>query len=173
MTAKADRIAILLRGPQCTGKTSAAQELLGGQKPIDLDTAANTAYRDLQCTQDVLVLELGAAEEPTRNPRAWQTVLEKEGLSLFAFYTIAERLIREARARTPESIKRGVNMDSLNASDEIHREPYMIAFAQVAGISETQVDTSHKTQNEVAHEIRAVVAKTHPNVNWPTRQLPQ
>jgi hypothetical protein len=86
MTDQKRRVAILLRGPQCTGKTTTARALLAGEEPIGLD---NRKYDQLRANEDVLVIELGYGERaglspgPTRDPAKWQGVLADEERTLY------------------------------------------------------------------------------------------
>lgn len=163
------RVAILLRGPQCTGKTTTAQILLAGKKPVSLDDGN---YDQLRTSDDVLVIELGYGESegeppgPTREPAQWQQVLADEKRELYAFFLTADRSVREERAKKERW--RNVSAGTLNASDAIHRRPEVTAFAKTAGITEVTIDTSRKSESEVADEIRETVAKDHPDLRWPS-----
>jgi hypothetical protein len=164
------RIAILLRGRQCTGKTEVGI-LLAGKKPISLDDGN---YDQLRASKDVLVIELGYGEAPgkppgpTCDPGKWQRVLAEENRALHAFFLTADRVVREARAA--QSGRRGVGVPSLNASDQIHSWPEVVQFAKRAGIFEHEIDTSLKSLPQVADEIREIVKRVHPGVRWPSTQ---
>jgi hypothetical protein len=165
---KDQRIAILLRGPQCTGKTEVGKLLLAGKKPISLDDGK---YEQLRVSEDVLVIELGYGETPgdppgpTRDPAKWQRVLAEEKRTLYAFFFTADRSVREERAG---GAGRNVSLDTLNRSDQIHSWPEVVQFAERAGIFEHKIDTSLKSPSHVADEIRGIVKRVHHGVRWPS-----
>lgn len=173
MSKKQPRIAILLRGPQLSGKTTIGRQL-AGKPPISLDDGN---YDLLRANDELLLIELGYGESldnsteskgPTRNPGEWQKVLQDEGRVLFAFYLTADRLERNKRAMNPDAIHRNVDQRTLDGSDHVHQLPEMLQFAQKAKIQEHQIDTIHKSKEAVAEEIRAVVMKDYPDLCWPT-----
>jgi hypothetical protein len=169
MTDEKRRVAILLRGPQCTGKTATAQILLAGKKPISLD---DRNYDQLRASDEVLVIELGFGESdgmppgPTREPAQWQRILANEKRELYAFFLTADRSVREERAKKERY--RNVSVATLDFSDAVHRRPEVVSFAETAGITEVTIDTNCKSESEVAETIREIVAKDHPELRWPS-----
>jgi hypothetical protein len=174
MKEESQRIAILLHGPSCVGKTSVGRLLLNNNEPIELGPGP---YDYLRSSENVIVLHLGCGEDyplradshlgPTRNPEPWQQVIEEENRALFAFLLTADWPAIEARALAESS--RGVTLGSACLSYQLYRNRHeVVTLPATAGILEDEIDTTHMNHNDVASVIRSHVAKTRPFQHWPS-----
>jgi hypothetical protein len=104
------------------------------------------------------------SRKPVQLPELSEALINHR--TLYAFFLTADRSEREERAKKERG--RNVSTATLDASDEIHRRPEVVEFAKKAGVSEHKIDTSQKSESEVADEIRAIVAKDNPALHWPS-----
>lgn len=166
------RVAILLHGSQCTGKTITAR-LLWGRDPISLDDGK---YEQLRIADDILVAELGCGERipydpqappgPTRNPSAWRRVLAEENRELFVFRFRADLNVILERARL--ETERGVTEKTATSSHQAYESNHiLVTFPADAGIEEFLMDTTNLTNAKVVEQIRQEVAKSRPVQHWP------
>jgi hypothetical protein len=170
MAEEKQRIAILLRGPQCVGKTTTGRLLFGGEDPVSLDNGP--PFAGLRSGETVLVLELGRGEDypirpnsrpgRTRNPGEWLTVLAEEKRPLWAFFLTADWPAVEVRARSEGG--RRVTRESARLSYDLHESHEEgTTLPATAGIRERTIDTTRMTADEVAAEILRAVRDEPPS----------
>jgi hypothetical protein len=156
MESDSGRTALLLRGPQCSGKTEVGKLLDNGRKPLSLDDYNYEEQLQTRCGDDLLVLELGYGEDRTRKPHQWLRLLNDQNRRIIGIYLTADLAEREKRG---VASGRNVSTETIRASDELHRTcPDVVNFARNAGIDEQVIDTTGQRMEVVAEEIRKIIA---------------
>jgi hypothetical protein len=169
----AHRVAIVLRGPPCGGKTTVLRFLrarLPTSASVSLDDGWSKGerrfgadrYGDLRAKGDPLLVELGFGEPEglsfpgaTRNPREWVDILMAEGRAVFLFLLkppLAELDRRIQADRSPH--QRGYFRGAARLY-ESHGVCAPSVFGMRLGntFRETHIDTSLESPAETADRI--------------------
>ncbi len=174
------RVAIILHGPPCTGKTTIANELRKRLRAgfVSLDDgwcgaggfrrqAGPRRYADLaQASESVPIVEIGCGEPPeltfpgaTRAAHEWINTLRNARREVFPFLLSAEwaevaQRLDERHSGDPNKLFFIWQFIGLNALYE-RRHP-LATFPQIQDFQERPIVTSGRTIPEVVDEIMAV-----------------
>jgi hypothetical protein len=169
------KIAILLHGPTCMGKSTVARLLLGGLAPVILDQewavgerrylGGPKRYEDLRSDESLIVFELGCGEPlglpfpgATRGALEWRQLLESENRKLFAFLLWSDWSDVERRVR-----ERGENIEWARGWYDLYvQKDDRVTFPSSVRIRQHKIVTSGKTPMDVANDISQIVTGSRP-----------
>ena len=169
-----DPLAIVIRGPPCSGKTTVCRTLArkfeGISAVVNLDDewwygdrrhAGTYRYVDLQTSAPVLIIELGLGEPPdwrspgaTLNPEEWVTMIEADRRRVSFFHLTAPTHVLLERAR-----KRGGDWSRMihaRSDDYAHGDlcsPAAFFGRLRARYDEELIDTERLSPEAVAERI--------------------
>jgi hypothetical protein len=174
-----NRVAIILHGPTCVGKSSVAKslsELISGSAFINLDdgwndtecrggTSGSSRYADLNGRpEEVLIIELALGEPQdltpgaTRQASLWVDILRNDGRIVFAFLLWAQW--KDAISRMEQRAKKCDPREKLfwlawwTASYAWYEHGYeLTTFPAVDGLVEERIVTTDQAVDQVAKMI--------------------
>lgn len=170
MTEGPEKLAVVLRGPPCTGKSTIGCKLatwLGAPAVVVLDERWGHGelrhrlrgigrYPDLDSNAPVLVIELGVGEPAdgssrgaSRDPMEWVEILEDAGRRVWFFMLWASEDVLVERAKERERKRGEPWVDKVRAICAVYRQGELsnTAFeAQLDGRKEETLDTGAATE---------------------------
>ena len=171
--------AIILRGPPGVGKSAVRSQLqryLGrAARHIDLDAywgkeewryaQPDFRYADLQlATEPVLLVELAWGEPAglsfpgaTRGAKEWVTILQKAKRQIFPFLLMAKwnDILDRLMARHGQDQQQDV-LDQLGRGSFYEHKHQFFTYPAIPDFTELTIDTTGKTAESVANEVRKV-----------------
>jgi hypothetical protein len=171
--------AIILRGPPGVGKSAVREQLqshLGkSARYINLDaywgkgewrySQPEFRYADLQlATEPVLLVELVWGEPSgmtfpgaTRGANEWVAILQKAKRQIFPFLLIAEwkDILERLMARHGQDHHQNV-LEQLGRGSFYEHNHHLFTYPEIPGFTERTIDTTGRTAESVAAEIKKV-----------------
>jgi hypothetical protein len=172
--------AIILRGPPGVGK-SAVRKLLQSHlgksaRYINLDSywgkgqwryeQPDFRYADLQlATEPVVVVELAWGEPDglafpgaTRGANQWMGILQRAKREIFPFFLTADwgDILKRLTDRHGRERHHDILTELGRASFYEHNH-YLFSYPELPGVTERKIDTTGKTAESVAEQIKMVV----------------
>jgi hypothetical protein len=122
-------------------------------------------YADLQlATEPVLVVELAWGEPDglvfpgaTRGAHEWMAILQRAKREIFPFFLTADwnDILKRLTARHGRDAQHNVLAELGRASFYEHKH-YLFSYPEIPGITERTIDTTGKSAESVAEEIKRV-----------------